>query len=80
MTATMYTTKPFMSGRCQAIRIPKEYRMDDTELVVNKIGECLVITPKKALKEAYFSGLSLFTDDFMAEGRPEESPNERVEI
>lgn len=80
MDSIMHTTRPFMSGRSQAIRIPKEYRFEDTELIVNRIGQSLVITPKIALQETFYSGLAMFTDDFMADGRPEEVPNERVEL
>ena len=77
---SLYTTKPFMSGRSQAIRIPKEYRIQDTEVVINKVGESLIITPVSALKDVFFSGISMFTDDFLADGRPEEAANERTEI
>ena len=80
MDIKMHTTRPFMSGRSQAVRIPKEYRFEDTELIVNRIGSSLVITPKNAIQEAFFSGLSMFTDDFLADGRPEEIPNQRVEL
>ncbi len=80
MDTKMHTTRPFMSGRSQAVRIPKEYRFEDTELIVNRIGSSLVITPKDAIQEAFFSGLSMFTDDFLADGRPEEIPNQRVEL
>ena len=69
-----------MSGRSQAIRIPKEYRIQDTEVVINKVGESLIITPVSALKDVFFSGISMFTDDFLADGRPEEAANERTEI
>ena len=80
MDTKMHTTRPFMSGRSQAVRLPKEYRFEDTELIVNRIGSSLVITPKDAIQEAFFSGLSMFTDDFLADGRPEEIPNQRVEL
>ena len=50
---SFYTTKPFMSGRSQAIRIPKELRIEDTEVVINRIGDSLIITPKKALKHMF---------------------------
>ena len=80
MDSIMHITRPFMSGRSQAIRIPKEYRFEDTELIVNRVGQSLVITPKNALQETFYSSLAMFTDDFMADGRPEEAPNERVEL
>ncbi len=80
MEFTLHTTKPFMSGRSQAIRIPKEYQFEDTEVIINKVGNSLVITPKKALQDAFFSGLSMLSDDFLADGRPEEIPNTRVKL
>lgn len=80
MDTIMHTTRPFMSGRSQAVRIPKEFRFEDTELVVNRIGQSLIITPREALQETFFSGLSMFTEDFMADGRPEEVPNKRIEL
>lgn len=68
--------KPFMNGRSQAIRIPSEFRFDmDDELYINKIGNTLVVTPKKALKSSFEKSLSMFSDDFMEGGRPEESTN-----
>jgi antitoxin VapB len=38
--------KVFQNGRSQAIRIPKEFRVDTTEVYIEKIGETLVIRPK----------------------------------
>lgn len=46
----MYKTKPFMSGRSQALRIPKELRSKEEEVVINRVGESLVITPQAVLK------------------------------
>ena len=69
-----------MSGRSQAIRIPKEYRLEDTELVINRVGESLVITPKEALQRVFYYGLSLATEDFVKDGRPIEVPNKKVEL
>lgn len=78
---TLHRTRPFMSGRSQAIRIPKDLQLaKDKEVVVNRIGNSLVITPCDALEEMFYSALSMFTDDFMADGRPEEVPNERIEL
>ena len=77
---TLYTTKPFMSGRSQAIRIPKELRLDDTDVVINRVGDSLMITPREALERMFFSGIDMFTDDFLADGRPEETPNGEVAL
>jgi len=80
MEAALHTTKPFMSGRSQAIRIPKEYQFEDTEVIINRVGDSLVITPKASLRDAFYTGLSMLSDDFLADGRPEEVSNTRVEL
>lgn len=79
-TRSYHTTKPFMSGRSQAIRIPKEYRLEDTELIINQIGDSLIITPRHALQQAFFSGIAMLPEDYLADGRPDETPNERVSL
>ena len=80
MENTVYTTKPFMSGRSQAIRIPKELRLDNEEVIVIKVGESIIITPKKSAKAVFYDGLDMLTDDFLSEGRPEEVLNTEVKL
>ena len=77
---TLHITKPFMSGRSQAIRIPKEYQLENTEVIINRIGESLVITPKASLKDAFYSGIAMLSEDFLADGRPAEVTNIRTEL
>ena len=38
--------KLFMSGRSQAIRLPKEFRMEGEEVNIQRSGNVLIITPK----------------------------------
>ena len=53
--------KVFQNGRSQAIRIPKEFRVDTTEVYIEKVGETLVIRPKIENKwDSFF----LMLDDF----------------
>ena len=68
----MYTTRAFMSGKSQAILIPKEYHFGDGELVVDRIGDSLIITPVKSLRDTFFAGIEMLSEDFLKEGRPEE--------
>ena len=42
-----YTAKVFQNGRSQAIRIPKEFRVDTTEVYIEKSGDALIIRPKR---------------------------------
>ncbi len=65
----METAKIFTTGGSQAIRLPKRFRLNGSEVYVNKIGNVLVVVPKTQLRKSFRRALSLFTDDFMAEGR-----------
>ncbi len=40
------TAKVFKNGRSQAIRLPKECRVNSDEVYIEKIGNTLVIVPK----------------------------------
>lgn len=56
----MTTAKVFMSGRSQAVRLPKEFRVDARELAIRKEGDSLVLTPIKDDWERFFSLLQDF--------------------
>lgn len=40
--------KVFMSGRSQAVRLPKRYRFDCDEVEVTRDGDALVLRPRRA--------------------------------
>lgn len=40
--------KVFMSGRSQAVRLPKRYRFDCDEVEVARDGDALVLRPRRA--------------------------------
>ena len=71
MGSAVFSTKPFMSGRSQAVRIPVSYHIESEEVVINKVGDSLIITPKEDIHTSFMKGLAMLTDDFMADGRPE---------
>ena len=76
----MHTTKIFKSGNSQAVRIPKEYKIEENELYINKIGNSIIIFPKndpwKTLKES----LSDFSDDYFRGGRNQPKMQKRGKI
>lgn len=41
------TAKVFTTGRSQAVRIPKEFRFDCSEVSIERDGERVVLTPKR---------------------------------
>ena len=65
----METAKIFMSGRSQAVRLPKDCRFSSSEVYVRKVGAAVLLVPKDKAWEVFLEGLNGFTDDFMSEGR-----------
>jgi len=53
----MIKTKVFKSGNSQAIRLPKEYRLDVDSVMINKIGNLLVIISKDDPWESFIEGI-----------------------
>ena len=41
----MDTAKVFMTGRSQAVRLPKKYRFDTSEVEIRKHGHFLIMSP-----------------------------------
>ena len=68
------TTKVFMNGRSQAVRIPKEYRFETDEVYINKIGDIVYLAPANKLKEIFDEGIAMFSEDFLADGIPGRVP------
>ena len=75
----MLTAKIFENGRSQAVRLPKEYRFDSDEVLINKVGDVVMLMPSDSRWSGLISSLSLFSDDFMSEGR-EEGSQEREKL
>jgi len=73
----MLTAKVFENGRSQAVRLPKEFRFQGDEVSVNKIGDAVILLPKESQWSGFLTGLTLFTDDFMADGRVQDALQER---
>ena len=70
------TTRPFMTGRSQAIRLPKEFRLPDEEIFITRVGDAIILTPVSKLQSSFLEALEAFTPDFMAEGRPPQTAAE----
>ena len=73
----MSKTRVFKSGNSQAVRLPKEFRFDVKEVEIFRRGEEIVLRkPRRNLGRA-FDALAALPDDFMADGRQDEPPQER---
>ena len=61
------TAKVFTIDGAQAVLLPKGCRFEDQEVMVRQIGDIVLLMPKKGSWASVRTGLSLFTDDFLAE-------------
>lgn len=69
--------KIFMSGNSQAVRIPKELRLDATEVEIFRRGDELILKPKPKNLAVAFKLLGTMPGDFMEDGREDDLPQER---
>ena len=73
----MKKTTVFINGRSQAIRIPKEYRFDDKEVFIDKIGSVIRIIQIKNSWSPFLESLNSFSEDFMENrNQPKEQKRE----
>lgn len=65
----METAKIFESGKDQAVRLPKQFRFSGDEVLVQRLGNAVMLLPKETAWETFLNGLNGFTEDFFANGR-----------
>ncbi len=73
----MTTTKVFMNGNSQAVRIPKEFQFDTDEVEIFKRDNELILRKKSENLAEAFDILTSMPDDFFDEGRDDPPPQER---
>jgi antitoxin VapB len=72
----MQTAKVFQNGRSQAIRLPKEFRVDTTVVYLKKTPEGFLVIPRDPW-QVFLEGVEELSDDFMAGGRQQARPQKR---
>ena len=73
----MTTTRVFKSGHSQAVRLPKEFRFNSSEVEIFRRGNEVVLRERPSTTESVLAILNAFSGDFMREGRDETTPQER---
>ena len=76
----METAKIFTNGGSQAVRLPKTCRFNGDEVLVNHIGDIVILFPKEDRWQSLLRSLDLFTDDFLAESIQSLPPEDREVI
>lgn len=73
----MNTAKVFKSGNSQAVRLPKDFQFDVSEVEVLRRGDEIVLRKKPQNLARVFELLAGLSDDFMENGRNQPSVQER---
>jgi len=69
--------KVFTSGNSQAIRLPKEFRLDTAEVYIYRSGDSLIVSPRMTSWTGFAEGFSGLSDDFsVTEGVAEDTPRD----
>ena len=57
--------KVFMTGRSQAVRLPKQYRVSGESVYVKRVGDSILLVPKEGDRwRGLFAALDEFPRDF----------------
>lgn len=64
----MQTAKVFRNGRSQAIRLPKEFRVEGSEVYLKKTPAGFLVLARDPW-DVFMDGVQRLSDDFMVEGR-----------
>jgi len=70
----MDTAKIFINGRSQAVRLPKEFRFDDDEVFIKRVGDAVVLQPRRGWG-TLFAALEAFEPGFTIERNQPDQPD-----
>ena len=76
----METAKIFENGRSQAVRLPKRFRFDVDEVVVQQLGDAVLLVPKESVWQTFLDGVNGFTGDVFEAGRDQGESEEREDL
>jgi antitoxin VapB len=73
----MNVAKVFNTGRSQAVRLPKEFRFQSSEVCVKRIGSAVVLFDPRDRLDMLLGSLGKVTDDFMVDRRQPKAAERR---
>ena len=73
----MTFARVFQSGNSQAVRLPKEFRLDVERVEIFRRGNEIILREAPESAAAIFDVLSSLPDDFMEDGRQDLPSQER---
>ena len=76
----METAKIFENGSSQAVRLPQKYRFQADEVVIQKLGDAVLLVPKESLWNTFLDGVNSFTEDIFENGRDQGAQEDRESL
>jgi antitoxin VapB len=76
----MARAKVFKSGNSQAVRLPKKFRFDDSEVEIIRRNDEIILRKVPRNLSLLFETLAGLSDDFMKDGRKQPSLQERENL
>lgn len=74
------TAKVFENGRSQAVRLPKKFRFNVDEVIVQQLGDAVLLAPKESVWKIFMDGLEGLTSDIFDGGRAQGNQQERATL
>jgi antitoxin VapB len=61
------TAKVFMTNRSQAVRLPKDFQFATDEVLIRKVGDEVILSPRPRDWRSYLESAPVASDAYMAE-------------
>lgn len=74
------TAKVFRNGASQAVRLPREFRFDDEEVCIKRIGSAVLLYPKGSAWDLMKGTLGQADEDFLPERNQPRRPEKRKRL
>lgn len=72
--------KVFKSGNSQAVRLPKEFRIDSEQVYIRREGDMIILTHRPSNWGGFLEGCSSLSEDFSTTGTPLPGDIKRIEL
>ena len=68
------------TAESQAVRLPQKYRFQADEVVIQKLGDAVLLVPKESLWNTFLDGVNSFTEDIFENGRDQGAQEDRESL
>lgn len=72
--------KVFKSGNSQAVRLPREFRIDTEQVYIRREGDMIILTPRPSNWDGFLDGCEPLSEDFSTTGTPLPEDIKRIEL